>query len=73
MVVRCRSSIIAVETERDCKMAYTPIELQARIRRLFLKCELETQFQKNSKRIEPNLNTLETPKGDPLRIKMPPY
>ena len=54
-------------------MAYTPIELQARIRRLFLKCELETQFQKNSKRIEPNLNTLETPKGDPLRIKMPPY
>ncbi len=73
MVVRCRSRIIEVETEREFKMAYTPIELQARIKRLFLNCTLETQFQKDSNLIEPNLNSVESPNGTPLRCNLPSY
>ena len=66
MVVRCRSGIIPVETERDFKMGHTPIELQTRIKRLFLNSEQETQFQEYTKPVEPSLNTLENPKGIPL-------
>jgi hypothetical protein len=40
-------------------MTSAPSELQARIRRLFLNRELETQFQKNCERIRPHLNVQE--------------
>ena len=40
-------------------MANTPSELQARIRRLFVNRELETQSQKDCKRIGPHLNMKE--------------
>ena len=56
MLGHCRSSVITVETERDFTMANAPSELQARIRRLFLNRELETQFQKNYERVRPHLN-----------------
>ena len=59
MLGDCRSSVITVETERDFSMANTPSELQARIRRLFLNRELETQFQKNCERVRPHLNVQE--------------
>ena len=51
--------MVPVETERDFAMADTPSELQARIRRLFLNRELETQSQKDCKRIRPHLNMQE--------------
>ncbi len=59
MLGHCRSSVITVETERDLTMATTLSELQARIRRLFLNRELETQFQKNRERVRPHLNLQE--------------
>ena len=59
MLGYCRSRVITVETERDFTMANTPSELQARIRRLFLNHELETQFQKNCERVQPHLNVQE--------------
>ena len=59
MLGHCRSRVITVETERDLIMADAPSELQARIRRLFLNRELETQFQKNCERIRPHLNVQE--------------
>ena len=59
MLGHCRSSVITVETERDFTMANTPSELQARIRRLFLNRELETQIQKNRERVRPHLNVQE--------------
>ena len=59
MLGHCRSSVITVETERDFTMANAPSELQARIRRLFLNRELETQFQKNCERVRPHLNVQE--------------
>jgi len=59
MLGHCRSRVITVETERDFTMTSAPSELQARIRRLFLNRELETQFQKNCERIRPHLNVQE--------------
>ena len=59
MLGHCRSRVITVETERDFTMASAPSELQARIRRLFLNRELETQSQKDCKRIGPHLNMKE--------------
>ena len=59
MLGHCRSRVITEETERDFTMANAPIELQARIRRLFLNRELETQFQKNCERLRPNPNVQE--------------
>ena len=59
MLGHCRSSVITVETERDFTMANATSELQARIRRLFLNRELETQSQKDCKRIRPHLNMQE--------------
>ena len=59
MLGHCRSSVITVETERDFAMANATSELQARIRRLFLNRELETQSQKDCKRIGPHLNMKE--------------
>ena len=59
MLGHCRSSVITVETERDLAMDNATSELQARIRRLFLNRELETQSQKDCKRIGPLLNMQE--------------
>ena len=59
MLGHCRSRVITVETERDFTMASAPSDLQARIRRLFLNHELETQFQKNCERVRPHLNVQE--------------
>ena len=59
MLGHCRSRVITEETERDFTMANAPSELQARIRRLFLNRELETQFQKNCERVRPNPNVQE--------------
>ena len=59
MLGHCRSRVITVETERDFTMTSAPSELQARIRRLFLNRELETQFQKNCERLRPNPNVQE--------------
>ena len=56
MVDGCRSRIIPVKTESDLTMARTPIPLQARIKRLFLKNELDTQTQNHTNRTEPHLN-----------------
>ena len=61
MLGHCRSSVITVETERDFTMANTPSELQARIRRLFVNRELETEFQKQNERVQPRLNVQEKP------------
>ena len=62
MLGHCRSRVITVETERDFTMASAPSELQARIRRLFLNRELETQFQKNCEPVGPHLNVQEKSK-----------
>ncbi len=59
MLGHCRSRVITVETESDFTMANAPSELQARIRRLFLNRELETEFQKNCDRVGPHLNVKE--------------
>ena len=59
MLGHCRSRVITVETERDLAMDNATSELQARIRRLFLNRELETQSQKDCKRIGPHLNMQE--------------
>ena len=56
MVDGCRSRIMPVETESDLKMAHTSIPLQARIKRLFLKNELDAQTQNHTNRAEPPLN-----------------
>ena len=45
-----------VETESDLKMARTSIPLQARIKRLFLKNELDTQTQNQATPAEPHLD-----------------
>ena len=63
MVDGCRSRIMPVETESDLKMAHTSIPLQARIKRLFLKNELDTQTQKQATRTEPHLNIQEGTKS----------
>ena len=67
MLGHCRSSVITVETERDFTMANTPSELQARIRRLFLNRELETQFQKYREREPQHLNVQEKPTRGVIR------
>lgn len=67
MLGHCRSSVITVETERDFTMANTPSELQARIRRLFLNRELETQFQKNRECVRPHLNVQDKPTRGVIR------
>ena len=67
MLDHCRSSVITVETERDFTMANAPSELQARIRRLFLNRELETQSQKDCKRIGPHLSVQEKPTRGVIR------
>ena len=67
MLGHCRSRVITVETERDFTMANAPSELQARIRRLFLNRELETQFQKNCERVRPHLNVQEKPTRSVIR------
>ena len=67
MLGHCRSRAITVETERDFTMANAPIELQARIRRLFLNSELETQFQKNCERVQPHLNVPRKPTSNATR------
>ena len=67
MLGHCRSRVITVETERDFTMSNTPSELQARIRRLFVNRELETQFQKNRERVKPHLNVQETPTRGVIR------
>ena len=59
MLGHCRSSVITVETERDFTMANSPSGLQARIRRLFLNRESETEFQKNRERVRPHLSVQE--------------
>ena len=61
MLGHCRSSVITVETERDFTMANSPSGLQARIRRLFLNRESETEFQKNRERVRPHLNVRRNP------------
>mgnify|MGYP003317782079 CR=1 FL=1 len=67
MLGHCRSSVITVETERDFTMSNTPSELQARIRRLFVNRELETQFQKYHERVQPPLNVQEKPTRGVIR------
>ena len=67
MLNHCRSSVITVETERDFTMANTPSELQARIRRLFLNREFETQIQKSRERVRPHLNVEEKPARGVIR------
>ena len=67
MLGHCRSSVITVETERDFTMANSPSGLQARIRRLFLNRELETQFQNNRERVRPHLNVQEKPARGVIR------
>ena len=67
MLGHCRSRVITVETERDFTMANAPSELQARIRRLFLNRELETQFQKNYERVRPHLNLQDKPTHDVIK------
>ena len=67
MLGHCRSSVITVETERDFTMSNTPSELQARIRRLFLNRDLETQFQKNLQRVRPHLNEQKNSAGGVLK------
>ena len=67
MLGHCRSSVITVETERDFTMSNTPSELQARIRRLFVNRELETQFQKNRERVRPHLKVQEKPTRGVIR------
>ena len=67
MLGHCRSRVITVETERDFTMANAPSELQARIRRLFLNRELETQFQKNCEGVQPLLSVPEKPTRSVIR------
>jgi len=63
MVNGCRSRIILVETESDFTMPHTPIPLQARIKRLFLRNKLDTQIQNHASRTEPHLNIKEGTKS----------
>ena len=67
MLGYCRSRVITVETERGFTMANDPSELQARIRRLFLNRELETQFQKDCEREQPHPNVHEKPTRGVIR------
>ena len=67
MLGHCRSSVITVETERDFTMANSPSGLEARIRRLFLNRESETEFQKNRERVRPHLSVQEKPTRGVIR------
>ena len=72
MVEGCRSRIMPVETESDLRMARTPVPLQARIKRLFLKNELDTQNQKHANRNEPHLDVQVGPKSPSVAISRAP-
>ena len=66
MVDGCRSRIMPVKTESDLTMARTSIPLQARIKRLFLKNELDAQNHTNLN--EPQLNLQAGSKSGAARI-----